>query len=120
MKNFYFLLLAFVVIGMSSCGGDDDACDQNLAGSYEGIEITGFFDFQDATVVVSGSDGSYSANGGSLDDLDLDQDGCGVRYEQSALGIETERVEFTITDSTLTFERFLLGTPTSTFSGVKQ
>ncbi len=120
MKIFYFLLLTFIIVGMSSCGGDDDNCERNLAGTYVGTEITGFFSSEDATIVISGTDGNYSANGGSLDNLSLDQNDCVVRFESSALGIESRRVEFVITDSTLTFERFLLGSSASTFSGVKQ
>jgi len=112
--------MAFILVGLSSCGDDSAECDKNLAGTYVGTEFIGFSSAEDATVVIGGSDENYTADGASLDNLSLDQSGCTLSHERSALGIESERVEFTITDSTLMYERFLLGISTSTFTGVKQ
>ena len=118
MKHLSFLFICAVALIMTSCGSDD--CEMDLSGTYVGTETIGLVDTQDATIVISGTDGSYVANGGTLENLALEQNGCTIRHETSALGITSERVEFVVTDSTLSFERFLLGISTSTFSGVKQ
>ena len=110
--------MAVCTVAFVSCGDDEPGCEFDLAGTYVGTENSAGIE-SDATIVITGTDGSYAISGGSLVGDDLDQDGCSFEYEIGAFGIG-EKVEGSFDGTTLSLEKFLAGISTTTFTGTKQ
>ena len=122
MKNLIFALLAVCAVTFVSCGGDD-GCDSDFAGTYTGDWVCGdgIGSVEGVTVTISGTDGSYSISSDFLTGSSLDQDGCTLSYDNTALGLG-ESASVTISDSsTLTVVRSISAgvTQTCTFTGTK-
>lgn len=122
MKNFLFALLTICSFALVSCGGDD-GCEQDLSGTYTGTLSCTLAGDSDATLVISGTDGSYTLSGAGLPSGSFDQDGCTLKYDETPLGTG-EVVTVTFPDSTsvsVVREITVLGATTETcsFTGTK-
>gem|GEM_PF-1841736 len=121
MKNLFLAFIAILAVTFTSCGGDD-GCDSDFAGTYTGDWVCGdgIGSIEGVTVTISGSDGSYSVSSDFLTGSSLDQDGCTLSYDNTALGLG-ESGSVTISDSTLTVIRSISAgvTQTCTFTGTK-
>jgi len=115
MKNLFGLLFVCALFALTSCG--DDGCDLDLSGTYTGMNDCAGVSV-DATVTISGTDGDYSVSG-VVSNSSLDQDGCTLSYEVSAIGVTVEKVTITLSGTTLTVVQELLGVTACTFTGTK-
>lgn len=91
MRRYSIVLLVLLSTYFSSCLVED-GCDQDLSGTYDGIQKT--FTWigpknKSVTLIIDGVDGDYvvtSPTGTALDEEDLDQDGCGFEFRTGPIG----------------------------------
>ena len=120
MKNLFGLLLVCSLFALTSCG--DDGCTEDFTGTYTGTNACSLFGDEDATVIITGTDGSYSISGAGLASTSLDQDNCTLSYDNTSFG-SGEEVTVTLSGTTLTVVREIkllsVTSETCTFTGTK-